>query len=152
MKQALLKMIESGQLNKLIANYDTIAKCGNPKGVEGVPLTYQRLFLLFIIMGFGMMMGSLVLLIEVCYKPKLLLTKSRKIMPKCKNQSTQTWISLNYTNFFTFSSNWCLPDLLSLRRENFTLCRGSSSLKMYINHFELMSLITSFAHSSKITV
>ena len=90
MKQALLKMIESGQLNKLIANYDTIAKCGNPKGGEGVPLTYQRLFLLFIIMGFGMMMGSLVLLIEVCYKPKLLLTKSRKIMPKCKNQSTQT--------------------------------------------------------------
>ena len=91
MKKVLLKIIESGQLNKLIAKYNTKAKCSNVKDGEGVPLTYQKLFLLFIIMGFGIILGSFVLLVEICFQPNSSLMKGRKIMPKCKDESTQTY-------------------------------------------------------------
>ena len=65
-------------------------------------------------MGIRMILGSFVLLIEICFKPKSSLTTNKKIMPKCKDESTQTHQSLlNCNNFITFLSNWYLPDLLS---------------------------------------
>ena len=63
----MLTLIESSQLNKLQTQYDTSKKCV-AHNADGHGLTYQRLFLLFLIILCGMAIAISVLLIEIIRK------------------------------------------------------------------------------------
>ena len=65
MEVTLMKIIESGQLEKLKTKYESNSNC-NPNIINSdVSLSYQKLFLLFIIMSGGMAFAMVVLIYEI---------------------------------------------------------------------------------------
>ena len=75
MKNIMLTLIESGQLNKLQTQYDTAQKC-IVHDADGHALTYQRLFLLFLIVLCGMAIAISILIIEIIRKKHVKQTAS----------------------------------------------------------------------------
>lgn len=63
-----LKVIESGQIEKLMANYNSNNYCGMANDDNGKSLSYQKLILLFIIIGVGMGLATSILIWEIFKK------------------------------------------------------------------------------------
>ena len=95
LKIAMMKLIESGQVNRLKLEYESSNICNPILNDEGTPLSYQKLILLFIIMGLGIMFALIVLLYErmknFCRpKKKSNILQIGIIKPKSKEMATQT--------------------------------------------------------------
>ena len=95
LKIAMMKLIESGQVNRLKLEYESNNICNPILIEEGTPLSYQKLILLFIIMGVGIVFAFIVLLYErmknICRpKKKCNILQIATIEPKSKEMATQT--------------------------------------------------------------
>lgn len=91
LKMVMIKLFESGQINRLVANYDAKTICNPVQDDEGTPLSYQKLFLLFTLIVGAMVLALVVLVYEVLKnkcKPKVQITEEQQ--PKSKEMSTQT--------------------------------------------------------------
>ena len=100
MTMVMIKLFESGQIHRLITNYNSKANCNPVIKDDGTPLSYQKLFLLFTLILGAMVLAILVLVYEVLndkVKPKVQITKEQQ--PKSKEMSTQTSSEdMTYTN------------------------------------------------------
>ena len=101
MKDVMLKMIESGQLQRITDEYAKIAnhKCENSiqetDEDNDVSLSYKKLFMLFLIIGVGMAMAIFVMIVEKISKRMKLTWSDQSIEPEIQNpglvdSSTQT--------------------------------------------------------------
>ena len=61
----LMKIIESGQLERLKLDYEFNSVCDPGTSNDDVSLSYKKLFLLFVIMGGGMAFAFIVLTYEI---------------------------------------------------------------------------------------
>ena len=92
---ALMKIIESGQLERLKIKYESNSVCDPGIGNDDVSLSYKKLFMLFIIMGGGIAFAFMVLTYEILkniWKPnvKRNLLQLEMKWYKSKEVSTQT--------------------------------------------------------------
>ena len=97
LKWAMMKMIESGQLTKLITKYESGAIC-ELKEDESKSLSYQKLFLLYVVIVGGMVLSVLVLIFEVLKRKKF---PNDIPMAKFAHSATQT------EEFSIKKSNYC---------------------------------------------
>ena len=68
-----MKMVDSGLMKKLKIKHTTTNNCSPVKNDEGIPLSYQKLILLFIIICGGVVFALMVLIFEIMQniiKPK----------------------------------------------------------------------------------
>ena len=100
MTMVMIKLFESGQIHRLITNYNSKTICNPTMNDDGTPLGYQKLFLLFTFTLGAMVLAILVLVYEVLNnksKPKVQITMEQQ--PKSKEISTQTSSEdMNYIN------------------------------------------------------
>ena len=61
---ALMKIIESGQLERLKIHYESNSACHPETGHDDVSLSCKKLFLLFAIIGGGMIFAMMILIYE----------------------------------------------------------------------------------------
>ena len=74
MKQPILKMYESGQLNQMLSKWEPRKPNCQHKAVE--KLSFHKLFSLFSILSIGIILALSVMIIENCFKKKYSNTKT----------------------------------------------------------------------------
>ena len=96
MKHVMLKLKETGQLQRIIDEYAKNAnhKCENSiqetDKDNDIALSYKKLFILFVIIGLGMIMAIIMLILEISNKRIKLKLKWRYQNPEMVTSSTQT--------------------------------------------------------------
>ena len=99
MKRLMNQVIDSGHFNKLIKDYEAKSskECMEVVKDEGTPLSYQKLFTIFGIIGAGMGIAVLMLIMEIISqktKSKLDLHQPNQdvdmVKTRMTNSSTQT--------------------------------------------------------------
>lgn len=90
-KNTYLKLIQSGHMEKLKIKHKSSNICGVIKDDVGTPMSHQKLILLFIIKGGGMIFALVVLFYEILrnlYKPKVKIILLEE--PRIREIATQT--------------------------------------------------------------
>ena len=96
MKHIMLKVMESGQLQRIIDEYAMNANHKCEQSIQeteeqnDIALSYKKLFILFVIIGLGMTLAIIMLIIEISNKRIKLKLKWRYQNPEMVTSSTQT--------------------------------------------------------------
>lgn len=95
LKKASMDLVESGHMERLKLEYESSKICDPISIDDGVPLSYQKLVLLFIIIGGGMTFAMMVLIYEILknhcrHKEKSKIFQMELKEPKFKVVATQT--------------------------------------------------------------
>ena len=92
--QILMKIILSGQMDKMKAYYESNNVCDPAKKVDGTSLSYQKVITLFLIIGSGMSFAVIVLVYELISsycRPRIETDIMEVIEPRFKDTSVQTF-------------------------------------------------------------
>ena len=95
-RHVLLKLMESGQLQRIRDGYAIRAyhiceqSLLQTEEDDGIALSYKKLFILFVIIGLGMILAIIMLIIEISNKRIKLKLKWRYQNPEMVTSSTQS--------------------------------------------------------------
>ena len=96
MKHIMLKVMESGQLQRIIDEYAMNANHKCEQSIQeteeqnDIALSYKKLFILFVIIGLGMILAIIMLILEISNKRIKLKLKWRYQNPEMVTSSTQS--------------------------------------------------------------